>query len=335
MKRLYSKDLGIIFLLTAVYIILTSFPNFNEKYLMDTVFFVLFFLFTGYSLIALIRPKEDYKDILRKPVLLLEFSVLLTLAVSIILRFSYLGLKLRYLVMVLSIIIMVMSITAYIRRINHYNSMKQRERPEYIDEVSDSIKKLTKSSVEPSENQDEKPVIKAESNVRDIEKLSPTIEHEVELEKDKLVVTEDSIREKYVKQVPEVEKPLKTSKPKTGQAKLLIDLVIIDLLSIFVLISYFVKIQMGAITYFIGLFYMLFLVGYPLVRIIFAERGSLNKKLLIGISIGLSLPITSVLGLILNSTPYGFSVKSILLPLAVLTIILSLYAYKRVGSVNS
>jgi hypothetical protein len=101
MKRLYSKDLGIIFLLTAVYIILTSFPNFNEKYLMDTVFFVLFFLFTGYSLIALIRPKEDYKDILRKPVLLLEFSVLLTLAVSIILRFSYLGLKLRYLVMVL------------------------------------------------------------------------------------------------------------------------------------------------------------------------------------------------------------------------------------------
>lgn len=332
MKRLYSKDLGIIFLLTAVYIILTSFPNFNEKYLMDLVFFVLFFLFTGYSLIALIRPKEDYKDILRKPVLLLEFSVLLTLAVSIILRFSYLGLKIRYLVMVLSIIIMVMSITAYIRRINHYNSMKQGEtRPEYIDEVSDNIKKLTNYSVEPSENHDEAPVTKAESDVNDIENQSSTTDPEA----DKLVVTEDSIREKYIKQVPEVEKPLETSKPKTGHAKLLIDLVLIDLLSIFVLISYFVKIKMGAISYFIGLFYMLFLVGYPLVRIIFAARGSINKKLLIGISVGLSLPITSILGLILNSTPYGFSVKTILLPLAVITIILSLYAYKRVRSANS
>ena len=330
MKRLYSKDLGIIFLLTAVYIILISFPNFSGKYILDILFFVLFFLFTGYSLIALIRPKEDYKDILRKPVLLLEFSVLLTLAVSIILRFSYLGLKLRYLVMVLSIFIMVMSIAAYIRRINHYNSMKQKEtRPEHVSEVSHNIKKLTKSSVEPSENR-EKTLVTPESSVNTIEKQDPKPELE------KLVVTEDDIREKFIKQVPEDKNQLSNSKSKPGYAKLIIDLIIIDLLSIFVVASYFVKpLHISGVNYFIGLFYMIFLVGYPLVRALFAGRGSISKKLLVGLSIGLSLPITSVVGTILNSTTYGFSVQTTTLPLAVLTILLSLYAFIRVKSANS
>ncbi|UTB33036.1 MAG: DUF1616 domain-containing protein [Methanobacterium sp. ERen5] len=193
MKRLYSKDLGIIFLLTAVYIILISFPNFGGKYILDMVFFALFFLFTGYSLIALIRPEEDYKDILSKPVLLLEFSVLLTLAVSIILMFSYLGPKIRSLVMVLSVIIMVMSISAYIRRINHYNALKYEKATgrKGVEEVSQNIKTLTKSSVESSEHQNETPVPKSESH--------PVEKQSQKSEPDKLVVTEDNIREKFIK----------------------------------------------------------------------------------------------------------------------------------------
>lgn len=330
MKRLYSKDLGIIFLLTAVYIILISFPNFSGKYILDMAFFALFFLFIGYSLIALIRPEEDYKDILRKPVLLLEFSVLLTLTVSIILMFSYLGLKIRSLVMVLSVVIMVMSISAYIRRINHYNLMKYEKatRREGLDEVSQNIKTLTKSSVESAAHPNETFVPKSESH---------PVENQVpDSEPDKLVVTEDNIREKFIKKVEEDEKPLETSKSETGSKKFYLDLIIIDLLSIFVLITYFVKIQnIGVVSYFIGLFYMLFLVGYPLTRIFFAGKKSISKKSLIGISIGLSLPLTSIIGTVLNSTPYGLSVHNILFPLAVLTLILSLYANKRVKSINS
>ncbi|UTB33037.1 MAG: DUF1616 domain-containing protein [Methanobacterium sp. ERen5] len=102
------------------------------------------------------------------------------------------------------------------------------------------------------------------------------------------------------------------------------------------MITYFVKIQnIGVVSYFIGLLYMLFLVGYPLTRIFFAGKNRISKKALIGISIGLSLPITSVIGTILNSTSYGLSVHNILLPLAVLTLILSLYASKRVNSLKS
>lgn len=330
MKRLYSKDLGIIFLLTAVYIILISFPNFSGKYILDMVFFALFFLFIGYSLIALIRPEEDYKDILRKPVLLLEFSVLLTLIVSIILMFSYLGLKIKSLVMVLSVVIMVMSISAYIRRINHYNSLKYEKTTgrEGMDEISQNIKTLTKKSVETAELPNETPVPKPESHP--VETQSPNSEP------DKLVVTEDNIREKFIKKAEEEEKPVETSKSATVGKKVYLDLVIIDLLSIFVLITYFVKIQnIGVVSYFIGLLYMLFLVGYPVTRIFFAGKNKISNKALIGISIGLSLPITSIIGTILNSTPYGLSVHNILFPLAVLTLILSLYANKRVKSFKS
>lgn len=331
MKRLYSKDLGIIFLLTAVYIILISFPNFSGKYIMDLVFFVLFFLFTGYSLIALIRPEEDYKYILHKPVLLLEFSVLLCLAVSVILRFSYLGLKIRSLVMVLSIFIMVMSISAYIRRINHYNSLKyEREaKVKGLDEVSQSIKELTKTPVEALDDQIETPEQITDSEINPVEKQKNS-------ESDNLVVTEGSIRENFIKNVQEDEKPVETSKPKTGSSKMYMDLFIIDLLSIFVLITYFVKLQnISTITYFIGLLYMLFLVGYPLVRIFFAGKNSISKKFLIGISIGFSLPITSLIGTVLSITSYGFSVHNILFPLAVLTLILSLIANKMVNSAYS
>ena len=123
MKRLLSKDLGLIFLLTTTYIILVSFPNLNYgKYFLDLGFLVLLFLFTGYSLISLLRPEENYSNILKKPVLILEFSVLLILTISLILKFSYLGLNLRLLVMVLAAVTMILSILAYIRRINYFKS---------------------------------------------------------------------------------------------------------------------------------------------------------------------------------------------------------------------
>ena len=136
MKRLLSKDLGLIFLLTTTYIILVSFPNLNYgKYFLDLGFLVLLFLFTGYSLISLLRPEENYSNILKKPVLILEFSVLLILTISLILKFSYLGLNLRLLVMVLAAVTMILSILAYIRRINYFKSNDYRPPQKPVKEI--------------------------------------------------------------------------------------------------------------------------------------------------------------------------------------------------------
>ncbi len=136
MKRLLSKDLGLIFLLTTTYIILVSFPNLNYgKYFLDLGFLILLLLFTGYSLISLLRPEENYSNILKKPVLILEFSVLLILTISLILKFSYLGLNLRLLVMVLAAVTMILSILAYIRRINYFKSNDYRPPQKPVKEI--------------------------------------------------------------------------------------------------------------------------------------------------------------------------------------------------------
>lgn len=124
MKHLLSKDLGAIFLLTTIYVIVVSFPNFHYSNHLNIIFLVASFLFSGYSLVALLRPEENYKQILNKPILILEFSTLITLIVSVLLRFSFLGIHLNYLVLVLSVIIMIISISAYIKRINYFNAHK-------------------------------------------------------------------------------------------------------------------------------------------------------------------------------------------------------------------
>jgi uncharacterized membrane protein len=111
MQSLKSKDLMTIFLLTSIYVIVISYPyhlNFNRSVL-EFVSFALLFLFSGYSFISLLRPEENYIDILKKPVLLLEFSVLLIITLSLILKFSSLGLHLRTLTLVLSVITMFLS----------------------------------------------------------------------------------------------------------------------------------------------------------------------------------------------------------------------------------
>ena len=125
MKILKSKDLMLIFLLTSFYVIVISYPynlNFNRS-ILEFVSLILLFIFSGYSLISLLSPEENYMDILKKPVLLLEFSVLLIITISLILKFTSIGLHLRTLTLVLSSITMFSTIAAYIRRIGYYKSM--------------------------------------------------------------------------------------------------------------------------------------------------------------------------------------------------------------------
>jgi len=124
MKSFKSKDLMIIFLLSSIYIIIRLNPYhlvFNRS-ILEYVSFILLILFLGYSLISLLRPEENYTDILKKPVGLLAFSALLIISVSVLLKFSSIGLHLKSLTLVLSLITMFLSLAAYIHRIRYFKS---------------------------------------------------------------------------------------------------------------------------------------------------------------------------------------------------------------------
>jgi uncharacterized membrane protein len=267
MKQLLSKDLGLIFLLTAIYIILISFPNLNYgKYFLDIGFLILLFLFTGYSMVSLLRPEENYIDILRKPVLILEFSVLLILIFSLILKFSYLGLNLRLLVMVLAAFTMILSILAYIRRINYFKSNDYMPLQKPVKEIK---------------TEDKPP--------KSLEKI-----------------------------------PIKF---KLGLHK---DLFIIDILTIFSLISFFIPIfNIGLVHNILGGFYMLLIPGYVVMVIFLPKNNDIRTLIRLGISVGVALTITSLIGLALNYTKYGITINSLLFSLTILTIILIIYAHIR------
>jgi len=279
MKHLLSKDLKLIFLLSLIYIILISFPNLNfNKSFLELGFLVLSFLFAGYSLISLLRPEENYHEILNKPLLILEFSVLIILAVSVILKFS-LGLHVLILVTVMSIITMVLSLSAYIRRIGYYKP---------------NGKKIV------SHSPDETPIQPEDATSPTEQKTSQTIE-----------------------------KPTTKPDPKS-KFSLFYDLILIDLLSIFAITTYFIHhLNINLLHDVIGIIYMVFIPGYMFMVILLPKKSSLGTIIRLGLSIGISLPITSLIGMVLYYTKYGISINSLLIPLAILTIILSIFAIRR------
>jgi uncharacterized membrane protein len=290
MKNLLSKDLGGIFLLTTIYVIVVSFPNFHYSNHLNMIFLVASFLFTGYSLVAFINPEKNFKKILKKPVLILEFSVLITLIVSILLKFSFLGLHLNYLVLILSVIIMILSISAYIKRINYLNAHK------LSDTFAPSIKKVS--------SEDENEV-------------------EVETAPKKSLQPEESA----IEMVEEASKDIKTNKSKNN---VYLNLIFVIMLSAFVIVSYLFKpLYNNTVSYYLGLLYMIFLVGYPVTYIIFPQENELNLKIRLLISFGISFPVTSLIGLPLYYSKYSFTATSTLLPLAILTLVLGVYAYKK------
>jgi len=263
MKHLLSKDLGIIFLLTAIYILITSFPNFNYgNFVINIIFLILLFLFTGYSIISLLRPEENYINILRKPVLILEFSVLIILAVSVILKFSSLGFNLRLLVIVLSIITMIASLAAYIRRISYYKSGGKPA------QISAPKKKHKKESIK------KQPVNLGLNNHK--------------------------------------------------------DLILIDLLSIFTIFSFLNhQLNIGLIHNILGILYMVLLSGYVTIVLLIPKAKHFDISVRLALSVALSLPIASIIGLGLYYTKYGININSILFVLAILTLIMGIIAHIR------
>ena len=115
--------------------------NFNRS-ILEYVSIILLILFTGYPLISFLRPEENYISILKKPLRLLGFNISLILIVSLILKFSSLGLHLKSLTLVLSLITMFMTVIAYIRRIRCY---KSKNKPLKESGIESAIKKPIKN----------------------------------------------------------------------------------------------------------------------------------------------------------------------------------------------
>jgi uncharacterized membrane protein len=146
MKGISSKDLLLIFVLTIITAIFTSINPFNN-FIMNILLFILIFISSGYSLMSVLYPEENYAGLIRKPLLLIELCVFLTVLISVILKYSTIGLELRDLTLILALITVVLSITAHILRINHFKPGIKKTIKPGIGETSTSLKNVLPSNI--------------------------------------------------------------------------------------------------------------------------------------------------------------------------------------------
>jgi hypothetical protein len=82
--------------------------------------------------------------------------------------------------------------------------------------------------------------------------------------------------------------------------------------------------------YLVGSIFVLFLPGFAVVQALYPVEGELNGLERLALSIGLSMAITPLVGLILNYTPWGIRLNPIVVALTVLTAFISLLGtYRR------
>lgn len=85
-----------------------------------------------------------------------------------------------------------------------------------------------------------------------------------------------------------------------------------------------------SIRYVLGLIYVLFLPGYSLVEALYPGERDLTPLERIALSIGLSLALIPLIGLILNYTPWGIRLNSIVISISVFTFTMLITAlYKK------
>jgi len=79
----------------------------------------------------------------------------------------------------------------------------------------------------------------------------------------------------------------------------------------------------------LGLPFVLFFPGYTLIAILFPRRGALTVVERVVLSFGFSIVLVSLIGFVLNYTPWGITLFSVLVSLAVFVFILSIVAWFR------
>jgi len=79
----------------------------------------------------------------------------------------------------------------------------------------------------------------------------------------------------------------------------------------------------------IGVPFVLFFPGYALVCALFPKKGDLDEVERLALSIGLSIAVVPLLGLVLNYTPFGIRLYPILISLFSFTFLMSFVAMRR------
>jgi uncharacterized membrane protein len=74
-----------------------------------------------------------------------------------------------------------------------------------------------------------------------------------------------------------------------------------------------------SIRWMLGSVFVLFIPGYATVEALFPERSDLNSLERFALSIGLSLALVPLIGLLLNYTPWGISLTPIIISLAIIS----------------
>jgi peptidoglycan/LPS O-acetylase OafA/YrhL len=81
--------------------------------------------------------------------------------------------------------------------------------------------------------------------------------------------------------------------------------------------------------YVLGTLFVLFLPGYALVEALYPRGDELSPLERLALSIGLSLAVVPLVGLVLNYTPFGIRLEPVVASLAALTAALAVYAAYR------
>ncbi|MCC6010753.1 MAG: DUF1616 domain-containing protein, partial [Fervidicoccaceae archaeon] len=80
---------------------------------------------------------------------------------------------------------------------------------------------------------------------------------------------------------------------------------------------------------FFGSLFVLFLPGYALVEALYPDERELAPLERLALSIGLSLAVVPLIGLLLNYTPWGIRLEPVMASLAVFTLIMLMVASYR------
>ncbi|CEL25331.1 DUF1616 domain-containing protein [Methanobacterium formicicum] len=138
MKGISSKDLMLLLIISIITAIFASTQPI-DNFIVNILVFMVIFVSSGYSLMSVLYPEENYSGLLRKPLLLMELCVFLTILISVIIKYSSLGLQLRDLILILSLITIVLSITTYILRINHFKGESEETSEKFIPTYSNGL----------------------------------------------------------------------------------------------------------------------------------------------------------------------------------------------------
>lgn len=101
------------------------------------------------------------------------------------------------------------------------------------------------------------------------------------------------------------------------------------LVTITLLIVFFTIPQIIFVRYVLGSLYVLYLPGYALIEALYPRGDELSPLERLALSIGLSLALVPLVGLLLNYTPWGIRLEPVTISLAILTLSLTSVAIYR------